>query len=73
MTLWEYIIFIPAWLIISNHGSETLNQRWKAPVGQTIQQALEHGASTEVSIEILPIEGEQGPYISYVWRLEVLP
>jgi hypothetical protein len=61
ITLWEYIIFILVRLIIRNHGSQTIHQRWKALVGQTIQRALEHGANTEVSIEILSIEGEQGP------------
>jgi hypothetical protein len=61
MTIWELFIFILVWLIINNHSSLFLSYEWKAQAGQTIQRALEHGANSKISIEILFVEGEQGP------------
>jgi hypothetical protein len=58
MNLWEFLIFIKLWLTISHLRSL---HRWNALLGQTIQQALEHGANTELSIEILPGESNQDP------------
>lgn len=54
MSVWEYVIFMTVWLAFQISDFE----RWTTQVGKAIQEALEHGANTELlSVEL--VKGEQ--------------